>query len=88
MSSNSGSDNPALLAVIRLKKQKAVLHKLHLEIVVIKEVMKTAESEGLLYLRACLTNVAPYLRSTWSNISMIVVVMSLETISRQDWPLN
>ena len=26
MSSNSGSDNPALLAVIRLKKQKAVLH--------------------------------------------------------------
>ena len=56
--------------------------------VVIIEVMKTAESEGLLYLRACLTNVAPYLLSTWSNISMIVVVMSLGRISRQDWPLN
>ena len=50
--------------------------------VVIKEVMKTAESEGLLYLRACLTNVAPYLRSTWSNISMIVVVMSLDRITQ------
>ena len=50
--------------------------------VVIKEVMKTAEFKGLLYLRACLTNVAPYLRSTWSNISMIVVVMSLDRITQ------
>ena len=54
----------------------------HMKKVVIKEVMKTAESEGLLYLRACLTNVAPYLRSTWSNISMIVVVMSLDRITQ------